>query len=93
MVVSHKASILGYHNNVWFSKRAITNIIALKNLIKQYCVTYDSNDEMFVVHRESAGKPNMQFRMHESGLHYFDPRDESFTFVNTVAENMEGLMK
>jgi hypothetical protein len=54
---------------------------------------YDSNDEMFVVHRESAGKSNMQFRMHESGLHYFDPRDKSFTFVSTVSENKEGFMK
>jgi hypothetical protein len=73
MVVSQKASIPGYHNNVWFSKRAITNIIALKNLIQQYRVTYDSNNEMSVIHRESKGKLNMQFRMHESGLHYFDP--------------------
>jgi hypothetical protein len=93
MVVSQKASILGYHNDVWFSKRAITNIIALKNLIQQYHVMYDSNDEMFVVHRELAGKSNMQFRMHESGLHYFDPRDESFTFISTILENKEGFTK
>jgi hypothetical protein len=32
-------------------------------------------------------------RMHESGLHYFDPRDESFTFVSTVSENKEGFTK
>jgi hypothetical protein len=93
MVVSQKASILGYHNNVWLSKRAITNIIVLKNLIQQYCVMYDSNDEMFVIHRESEGKSDMQFRMHESGHHYFDPRDESFTFISTVLENKEGFMK
>ena len=29
--------------------------------------------------------------MHESRLHYFDPRDEYFTFVNTVYENKEGF--
>ena len=29
----------------------------------------------------------MQFQIHESGLHYFDPRDEDLTFLNTVSEN------
>jgi hypothetical protein len=47
---------------------------------------------MFVVHRESESKPNMEFRMHESGLHYYDPRKEAhLTFVNTVSENNEGF--
>ena len=32
----------------------------------------------------------MNFRMHERGLHYFNPRDEDFTFVNTVYDNKEG---
>jgi hypothetical protein len=31
--------------------------------------------------------------MHESGLHYFDPRDSKFTFINTVSENKTGFMK
>jgi hypothetical protein len=49
---------------------------------------------MFVVHRESDSKPNMEFRMHESGLHYYDPRKEDhLTFVNTVSENKEGFMQ
>jgi hypothetical protein len=59
MVVTWKATIPGYNKDVWFSTRAITNIIALSNLIQQYRVTYDSDDKMFVVHRESQGKPNM----------------------------------
>jgi hypothetical protein len=47
------------------------------NVPKQYPVTYDSADKMFIMmHRESAGKPNLEFRMHESGLHYYDPRNE-----------------
>ena len=51
MVVSRKAKIAGYHAKVWFSKKAITNIITLSNLIKQYRVTYDSeNSKSFVVH-------------------------------------------
>ena len=95
MSVTKKASVAGYHLEVWFSSRAITNIIGLSNLIKQYRVTYDSRDLAFVVHRESAGKPNMIFKMHESGLHYYDPREPGHhkTFLNTVAENKEGFTK
>jgi hypothetical protein len=52
MVVTRKAIMEGYNKTVWFSTRAITNIIALPNLIDQYRVAYDSDDLMFVVHRE-----------------------------------------
>jgi hypothetical protein len=94
MVVSQKATMPGYNKDVWFSTRAITNIIALSNLIQQYRVTYDSDDKMFVVHRESQGKPNMEFRMHTCGLHYSDPMNEKhLAFINTVSENKEGFMK
>jgi hypothetical protein len=48
---------------------------------------------MFVVHREGIGKPNMHFKMHSSGLHYYDPKDNEFTFVNTVSENLQGFTK
>jgi hypothetical protein len=51
MLVTRKATMKGYNKNVWFSTRAITNIIALRNLIDQYRVTYDSDDLMFVIHR------------------------------------------
>ena len=53
MLVTHKAKMAGYHKNIWFSKRSITNIIALSNVIQQYWVTYDSEDKMFIIHRES----------------------------------------
>jgi hypothetical protein len=69
MVVTRKAYMVGYHKNVWFSKKAITNIIYLRNLIQQYRITYYSQVLMFVVHRECESKPNMEFRMHECGLH------------------------
>jgi hypothetical protein len=94
MVVTRKATMEGYKKTVWFTNRAITNIIALRNLIDQYRVTYDSDDLMFVVHRESDSKPNMEFKMHKSGLHYYDPRNEHHTtFVNTVSENKTGFTK
>ena len=33
----------------------------------------------------------MQFRIHESGLHYFYSRDQELTFVNTISYNKEGF--
>ena len=87
MSVSHQEMVNSYQNIVWFSENPITNIIALRNLHIQYLVTYRRDYMMTIVHRESEGKPNMQFRINESGLHYFDPRDQEFTFVNTVSEN------
>jgi hypothetical protein len=94
MVVTRKATMMGYNKDVWFITRAITNIIALSNLIQQYRVTYDSDDKMFVVHRESQGKPNIEFPMHKCGLHYYYPRNEKYlAFVNTVSENKEGFTK
>ena len=69
MVVNEKGTIPGYKKEVWFSPKAITNIITLSNLIKQYRVTYDSDDLMFVVHRKPL-KTNVEFRMQEGGIHY-----------------------
>jgi hypothetical protein len=94
MVVTGKATMEGYNKTVCCSTRAITNIIALRNLIDQYRVTYDSDNLMFVVHRESESKPNLEFKMHKSGLHYYDPRKEQhLTFVNTFSENKTGFTK
>lgn len=47
----------------------------------------------FIVHRESEGKPNMIFKKHPCGLHYYDPSDQDFTFINTVDENMKSYSK
>jgi hypothetical protein len=94
MIVTQKATMMGYNKTVWFSTRAITNSIALRNLIDQYRITYDSDDLMFVVHRDSESKPNMETRMHESSLHYYDPmKEHHLTFVNTVSENKTGFTK
>ena len=85
--------ILGYHMHVWYNKKAITNILSLSNMIKQYQVTYNSNDQMIVVHHELEGNPDMECWMHESGLHYFDPRDSEFSFVHTVSKSKAGFTK
>jgi hypothetical protein len=94
MVVTQKTTVEGYNKNIWFITRAITNIIALRNLIDQYRVTYDSDDLMFVFHLESESKPNMEFKMHKSGLHHYDPRKEHhLTFVNPASKNKTGFTK
>jgi hypothetical protein len=93
LVIHHKARIHGYHTEVWFSTDAITNIISYKNLAKQYRITSDSKDGTFIVHREEFGKHNMVFRMHESGLHYYDPCGQDFVFTNTVSDNMRAFSK
>ena len=40
---------------------------------------------MFIVHQEAEGKPNTEFRMHKSGLHYYDPHNKHFAFINTLS--------
>jgi hypothetical protein len=36
----------------------------------------------------------MEFRMHESGLHYYEPRkEEHLTFANNVSDNKTGFNK
>ena len=93
MTVDHKAAFEVYKHKVWYDDKAIANIIDLKNIIKQYRVTYDSDEETFVVHREIQNKPNMHFYMHESDLHIYDPENVANAFVTTVSGNKEGYTK
>ena len=90
MVVTHKVNMEGYHKRIWFIKRAITNIIALRNIIEKYRFTYVSEDNIFIVQQEAVDKPNMEFRMHNIRLHYYDLRNKYFAFINTVSGNKEG---
>jgi hypothetical protein len=59
--VNKQAIMLGYNTHVWYNKKAITNIFALRNAIKHYQVTYNSNDQMFVVHHDLGGKPTWNY--------------------------------
>jgi hypothetical protein len=94
LVVKRKATLNGYHAKVWFHAKAITNILALANVKKQYRVTYDSGDDKgFVVHRSQHGMPDMRFELHKSGLHIYNPKQEQLTFLQTVQDKMEGFTK
>jgi hypothetical protein len=88
--------VLGYEFWMWFTKRAMTNIICLKNIIHLYRVTYDSKRRTaFIVHQEEFGLPNMVFDMHPCGLHIYYPEktDGKYSFVQAVADNMKLFTK
>ncbi len=88
LIAHHIANVADYDEPVWFSKKAITNIFTLKNMKKQYRVKYDSLEETFLVHREATGLPNLLFKEHGNGLHFFDPRQAGFAFIKMVESNM-----
>jgi len=90
MRISKECKVLGYDFWVWYTQRAMTNILSLKNLIRLYRVTYDSEKRTsFIVHWEEFGLPDMVFDMHPCGLHVYNPEkiDGQYGFVQTVAEN------
>ena len=78
---------------VWFSPKAITNILSLQDVKRHYHVTYDSYDEAFIVWPEEQGLPNMVFKEHSSRLHFYNPKHDAFLFVITVEENMKPFTK
>ena len=90
--ITKKCKIPGYKYKLWFSKKSITNIICLKNLIKCYRVTYHGSevDTLFVVHRSVHGLPDLLFEMHPFGLHICYPaKMGEFGFVQTIEDNMK----
>ena len=93
LAVTYKATVTKYKQYVWFIKDTITNIIFLKNLIRQYLVTYDSIDQIFVVHGEDREQPNMEFNMHVSGLRFYNPNDKVVVLRNTVPETSKDFQR
>ena len=93
--ITKKCKIPGYKYKLWFSEKATTNIICLKNLIKCYRGTYDSEvDTKCVVHRSVHGLLDLLFEMHWCGLHICYPtKMGEFGFFQTVEENMKLFSK
>ena len=89
LAVTHKATIPGNKKDVWFRKYAITNTIDIKNLFEQYQVTYNSIDKIFVLYRKYQEKLNMEFKMHESGLHCYNPTNKAVVLIDNVSENKQ----
>ena len=78
----------GFDEDVWHNDQAITNVLSLTLVKKEYPVSYDG--EAFIIHRAASGYSDMVFVPHPSGLHVWDPQDPrglaSYVFVETVAE-------
>ena len=75
---------------MWFFEKAMTNILSLAVVKREYQVRYD--EDYFIIHRAKHRYPDMVFKPHSSGLHVLDVNDSqshaSYSFVETVAENM-----
>ena len=89
--VHQKEKIPSYETDVWYDSKAITNILSLANMSKQYRVTYDNKDKAFIIHCLKAKLPNMVFCEHKSRLHVYKPPTkckgkglEQVVFINTV---------
>ena len=94
LTIKYKARMPVYSDETWYSKDEISNIISMKNIIRQYCVIYDSDNETFILHREASALPDMEFRMHKLGIHVFYPEDiNNMVLMNTVEEKMKAFTK
>ena len=94
MTTNQKGKIrnLKTNNPVWFHSEYITNILSLALIKKQYKVTYDSSKSgAFIVH--IPGSHNLYFNCYSNGLHMIECNDQCFSFVQTLAGNMEGYSK
>ena len=89
MIINQVADIDDVGTKVWFSKKAITNILSLKMVRERYPISYDYERAQFVVHRQDEAKPNMIFHMHP--IH--DPEGSVFCFVTTVEGNIKHFTK
>ncbi len=88
--ISDIATLKGFEESVWFSEEAMTNILSLAIVKREYEVSYDG--DAFIIHRAKHGYPDMVFKPHASGLHILDTSDPrvfaSYAFVETVVDNM-----
>ena len=65
----------------------------LKNLTEHYRVTYDNNDQMFILNKEGAGLLNMELLINYSGLYYYKHSKKDLVFLNTFSKNKESFNK
>ena len=91
--VTHKASQKGYNHKFWFDEKAIVNIYALCNVIEQYRVSYNSakSTSIWVHRKERNGMPDVEFKKHPSGLHYWDLRESKTGNVFAILEMEENI--
>jgi hypothetical protein len=72
------------HDNMWFSKNVIVNILSLSYLKGRYSVKYDSIDGMQFVVEQPMKK--VIFKQSKSGMYYHNAGNREIVLVNTVKE-------
>ena len=78
----------------WFDMRCITNLLNFKELVKVFCITYDSEEATaFTVHRSVYGLVDLHFVMHPSGLHVLATNKVGHCFVQMEEDNMKLFSK
>jgi hypothetical protein len=104
--LEHIGQLKGYHHEVWYNKHAIANNLSKKWVAMQYRVSMDTgtNGSIWVHRSEKNGLPDIEFKMHESGLHYWDPtsdvaksgsntKTKKLTFVEIVEDKKKLFSK
>ena len=89
--------LLGY-GTVWYDPKAIANILSIRQVRKQYHITYDSTNCKFIVTKPSGKQ--FAFLESEVGLHYLDTTcpqakqqdlQQHVFAVNTVRDNKKHI--
>ena len=81
-----KAKILGdYDNTACYCPDFATNIVSLKNLSEWCRVTYDSDDDIFILHRDK--KPDMRFKKRKNGEYSFYVKE----FTKPESKNVDDV--
>jgi hypothetical protein len=92
---NYTAKVPGYHKDVWFDPKAMTNIFAFHEMEEKYRITYDSHHEpAFYVHTPDK---IIKFTRAPNGLYYYKPnlntgatippKPKAVSFVESVKEN------
>ena len=87
-LISDKKCTIPYFGEVWYNKKAVTNVLSLALVKRHYRVTYDSENANgdFVVHLPNQ---EMRFKESTSGLFFYKPTavTQEHSNVTTLTEN------
>jgi hypothetical protein len=93
--ISDTANFNRFEEAVWYSNDAMTNILSLSRVKREYDVSYDGED--FIIHHAKHGYADMVFKPHLSRLHVYDQDDPqghaSYSFIVTVEDNISLFTK
>ena len=87
-LISDKKCTVPYFGEVWYNEKAVTNVLSLALVKRQYRIAYDSESANgdFVVHLPNR---EMRFKESTSGLFFYKPTavTQEHSNVTTLTEN------